>query len=279
MRLICPNCGAQYEVADDVIPQDGRDVQCSSCAHTWFEDRGASEAREEAPAPVVVEPSAPVADEDAEWGEEDYAAKPASPPKAPIKRQALDPAIADILREEAAREAAARRAESQAAIQTQTELGLDSAGSATDQRAEETKRRVARLKSDTPEVPKPAPIAPIAQSRSDLLPDIEEINSSLRSSSERGIGTGYAELEDVAEQKQRGFRGGFFGMMFLLALLTLTYIFAQQINTAMPAIEGPVAAYVNTVDKGRLWLDRKMRAMLENMKRDDAEMTATPATE
>ncbi|MDC0135779.1 zinc-ribbon domain-containing protein, partial [Sulfitobacter sp.] len=31
MRLICPNCDAQYEVPDDVMPVAGRDVQCSNC--------------------------------------------------------------------------------------------------------------------------------------------------------------------------------------------------------------------------------------------------------
>jgi predicted Zn finger-like uncharacterized protein len=37
MRLICPKCDAQYDISDDVIPDGGRDVQCSSCAHTWFQ--------------------------------------------------------------------------------------------------------------------------------------------------------------------------------------------------------------------------------------------------
>lgn len=37
MRLICPNCGAQYEVDARVIPDGGRDVQCSNCGHTWFQ--------------------------------------------------------------------------------------------------------------------------------------------------------------------------------------------------------------------------------------------------
>lgn len=36
MRLICPDCNAQYEVPDDVIPANGRDVQCSSCNRTWY---------------------------------------------------------------------------------------------------------------------------------------------------------------------------------------------------------------------------------------------------
>ncbi len=38
MRLICPNCVAQYEVDQDVIPAEGRDVQCANCGHNWFQD-------------------------------------------------------------------------------------------------------------------------------------------------------------------------------------------------------------------------------------------------
>ena len=38
MRLICPNCDAQYEIADNAIPSDGREVQCSNCGHTWFQE-------------------------------------------------------------------------------------------------------------------------------------------------------------------------------------------------------------------------------------------------
>ncbi len=37
MRLTCPNCGAQYQVPDEVIPPEGRDVQCSNCGNTWFQ--------------------------------------------------------------------------------------------------------------------------------------------------------------------------------------------------------------------------------------------------
>ena len=46
MRLICPNCGAQYEVPDDVIPEAGRDVLCSNCGSTWFERPGDSDREE-----------------------------------------------------------------------------------------------------------------------------------------------------------------------------------------------------------------------------------------
>lgn len=39
MRLICPKCGAQYEIADSVIPPEGREVECSNCTHIWFQLR------------------------------------------------------------------------------------------------------------------------------------------------------------------------------------------------------------------------------------------------
>ena len=38
MRLTCPNCDAIYEVGDSVIPEEGRDVQCSACGTTWFQE-------------------------------------------------------------------------------------------------------------------------------------------------------------------------------------------------------------------------------------------------
>ena len=36
VRLLCPKCDAEYEIPDDVIPAEGRDVQCSGCQETWF---------------------------------------------------------------------------------------------------------------------------------------------------------------------------------------------------------------------------------------------------
>ena len=44
MRLVCPNCSAQYEVDGSMIPDEGRDVQCSNCGHTWFELPGPRDA-------------------------------------------------------------------------------------------------------------------------------------------------------------------------------------------------------------------------------------------
>jgi predicted Zn finger-like uncharacterized protein len=55
MRLVCPNCSAQYEVDAAVIPVAGRDVQCSNCGHTWWQRRagpGAPAAPTEEPLPA-----------------------------------------------------------------------------------------------------------------------------------------------------------------------------------------------------------------------------------
>uniref|UniRef100_UPI0024E1033E zinc-ribbon domain-containing protein n=1 Tax=Roseicyclus amphidinii TaxID=3034232 RepID=UPI0024E1033E len=59
MRLTCPNCSARYEVADSMIPPEGRDVQCSNCSTTWFQPGRRTDVapavRVERPAPEVPE--------------------------------------------------------------------------------------------------------------------------------------------------------------------------------------------------------------------------------
>ena len=40
MRLVCPVCGAQYEVDAGMIPAEGRDVQCSACGKVWLATPG-----------------------------------------------------------------------------------------------------------------------------------------------------------------------------------------------------------------------------------------------
>ncbi|MFD1913298.1 zinc-ribbon domain-containing protein [Halodurantibacterium flavum] len=84
MRLICPNCTAQYEVEENAVPPQGRDVVCSACGHGWFHTGAQLNDV------LVLAGDAPGA---------------ATPPRRP-----LDAAVVNILREEAEREARARRA-------------------------------------------------------------------------------------------------------------------------------------------------------------------------
>ena len=64
MRLVCPNCGAQYEVDDALIPAEGRDVQCSDCGHAWYfspvpASADAAPQAQDLPAPKPPEPQPP----------------------------------------------------------------------------------------------------------------------------------------------------------------------------------------------------------------------------
>ncbi len=93
MRLTCPNCAAQYEVDASVIPEDGRDVQCSTCGHTWWQtrDEGGEAAADAQPAddPVAAPAEAP---EDAESAVQTDENAPAAHTAADGPEQADEPA-------------------------------------------------------------------------------------------------------------------------------------------------------------------------------------------
>lgn len=113
MRLNCPGCGAQYEVEESAVPEEGRDVQCSACGHGWFQYPPIIARPFGAPEPFVerLPPSAPVAPAKPE-------ARPADPMPEPTLAPARPTALNDIrafLRQEAERETAERRREGIAA--------------------------------------------------------------------------------------------------------------------------------------------------------------------
>ncbi|MBC2834903.1 zinc-ribbon domain-containing protein [Paragemmobacter straminiformis] len=257
MRLICPNCDAEYEVDDAAIPEGGRDVQCSNCGHAWFQ--------------LPAEVEAAIADEEALFGESgpdlDEAPEPESLPQTPARRT-LDENLMAVLREEAEREAAARRAEA-APIETQTEMPLSAPDvAAGGGLAAAAARRIARLKGADPEAaPPPEPAKP--PSRRGLLPDIEEINSSLRS--------GAADVDAASADEpaaRSGFRSGFVLSLLIAAGAAGAYAMAPKISEQIPASKGAMDGYVQTVDAGRLWLDGAMRratAAIQGLTADSGE--------
>lgn len=296
MRLICPNCGAQYEVDDSLVPDSGRDVQCSNCGHGWFQrplhrdaglaaemGRAPAEPAQEMPEPkraAAAQRTPPAAMPDSDAGDE---AEEPDEPKAPAPRPPrMQTTIRTILEEEGRREVQARRAAT--GIETQTDLGLGAEPPArptpvtpSRPRSEPIVRTPAAARAEPPAVTPPAgipatvvPVAPGPAARRDLLPDIEEINSSLRSAEERG---GMVEADDILEPRRRsGFGLGFLLVVLLAMVLVALYVFADAIAAALPAAEGVLDAYVAWADRVRGWLDgiaqdwvRRITAMVDSI--------------
>lgn len=267
MRLICPNCDAQYEVDDGAIPHGGRDVQCSNCGQAWFQMHAEAlvdadelavavpdpvmavpdpiPAVTEAPPPALVE-RAPDQTTVGAVAEDLPAAPP--PPDAPatLVRRTLDDNLLAVLREEAAREAAERRAEAGRMIETQPDLGALDAGA----RAPVAPVAAASVQ-DHPVTERPNP-------RRDLLPDIEEINSTLRPGSEARDEGDTAIVAPAP--KRMAFRTGFFSVLLVALVLVMLYTMAPQLAARFPGTAATLTAYVATVDALRVWLDGLMQS-------------------
>lgn len=257
MRLTCPNCGAQYEVPDEVIPADGRDVQCSNCGDTWFqqhpdaileEDR----AREDA---QLVEDETLDQDPDGDFDDsyddgDDFEEIPEAEDLGEVQEvPRIDPSVSEILRQEAEHEARLRAAEQGETLESQSDLGLDGLPSdEAEKRSREARDRMARIKGEPTEVD-----SADQGSRRGLLPDIDEINSTLRATGESPAAV--SDVDVVVPRKRGGFLRGF-GLIVLLAVLALLlYVNTPRIAAAVPALEPVLTSYVALVDQARVWLD------------------------
>lgn len=274
MRLICPNCGAQYEVDDSVIPENGRDVQCSNCGHTWYQ-RAANSLAEEVSAdtfeetppvqekiaeddiPAPAEPDPEPVDEEVEpEGVEDT---PEPEPVEPRRRE-LDEDVTSILQQEAEREVAERASEATENAPSQN-VGLDDLDKESD---DQIQRRMARLRGiDEDHGAAVAAAAIGAGQRKDLLPDIDELNSSLTASAD---GATDPDSDEAKEVRQRsGFRLGFVLTIAFFAVLALVYVFAPQIVDTVPALEGVLTGYVDWVNNLRLSVDATMQRVVARL--------------
>jgi len=253
------------------MPAAGRDVQCSNCGQTWFQHHP-----DYTPDTIAKAAEAPQPDEET-------APPPPPPPHAPKppERKQLDPAVADILRQEAQAEQAARRSPPASALESQPDLGMDleeqRSPDEADRRAREARERMARLRGSEKATAQAAggkgpaniPAAAAIASRRDLLPNIDEINSTLRSGASRSSAGAVdigPEIEAPTRQRnRRGFRTGFVTVLLVFVVLTLVYNLAPRLAAAVPALEGPLQGYVMTIDKGRSWLDGKVQDVLKSL--------------
>lgn len=306
MRLTCPNCAAEYEVPEDVIPAEGRDVQCSNCGQTWFQTAAGSAAAE-TPAHDFPEDSAPQAPEEAAAAAAvpepdsppsapDAAAEHARPPMPetdaaghgaeddieeasedvfaeaeedvpaarsedtpdeqaepqPQRSRGLDPALTDILREEAEREASLRAAETQS-LETQPDLGLEEATAPEDEaarRSRQARDRMARMRGEDPRQLAAAETG----SRKELLPDIEEINSTLRTAGSAAP-VPLAIHDAPPARRKSSFARGFSLSLIAALVMVMVYDNAGLIAEKVPQADSALSSYVSWVDQIRLWLD------------------------
>lgn len=288
MRLICPNCDAQYEVPSEVIPEDGRDVQCSNCGDTWFQNHSDQEgtASKEVEESATVQPTEPETEteisqvrEEIREAEQEEQPKPVEPiveqsageyeedePDSivaePVARE-LDPAVVAVLKQEAEHEAEQRRNEQSAGLETQPDLGLQEAEDDASRRAREARERLPVTQDDAP-VGTDSAIADTLASRRDLLPDVEEISSSLRSASDRQADD-ESDVDDYLEpqSEKRSFRRGFTLMILLAVILGAVYVLAPKITQSVPLAGPAVSGYVAIVDKGRAALGDRVKAILD----------------
>lgn len=241
MRLTCPNCNAQYEVDDAVIPRAGRDVQCSSCGHTWYQY----------PKDVALEMRAAELDDDED---DDATGQPLTRAAGARAAPRIDKTVLDVLREEAERELNERQ-RARAGLETQGDLGL----------ARPTRPRPPEAATARPEAPEraeddtPPPSAPPSRRRN-LLPDIEELTSTLEPGSEERHETEAETLTPEAEA--RGFRRGLSVIMLIAAALVITYLLAPLIAARVPALHGPLASYVAAIDGLRAAVSGLLRGLI-----------------
>ena len=276
MRLSCPNCDARYEVPDEVIPASGRDVQCSNCGQTWFQHHPDNLPDEDELDTVTLDEDIPDPDEETAPPPPPEPARPAAP-----ARRELDPGVADILRQEAEAEFEARKRRQAQPLESQPDLGLEeteepaappppprpaTSHDDAERRAQDARRRMARMRGEPDPMGEAAATAAAISSRRELLPDIEEINSTLRNDNGPSGVDGDAREELGAggevKRRKRGYRGGLLLMLAVFALLTLAYVYAPRIALALPAVDPLLNSYVTWVDHMRIALDTQVSALL-----------------
>ena len=159
-------------------------------------------------------------------------------------------------------------------MESQPDLGLETSDPASEERTRIAQERMAKIRGEEPHtdaaqfregnIGDAAATAAAIGARREMLPDIEEINSTLRSTSDREIaGDDPSPDAPIKKRKKRGFRRGFMLALLLIAIAALVYVFAPQIAAAVPQADPWLSNYVSWVDGLRTSLDTSVQKVLE----------------
>jgi len=288
MLLVCPNCGAQYEVEAEVIPLEGRDVQCSTCGETWWATRQtAPEPELEAhaqPDPgaepqhheTAVEEEPEQAPPTESWfsrarGRSEQTEDPGDPAPEPAdfdtpQQEPLAKADGgdfwlrddgtrpeDIHPDEDPDFEQETSPEPEPAAQPIPRRPLDpEVASVLRQEAqhEAEARRTETGATTTDDQPGATKAERPAASE---LPDIDAINSTLAGDDDFDEEELLAALIEE-ERRRMGARRGLGIMMLLTGLIALSYVFAPAIADSVPALRPALESYVAAINEIRVWL-------------------------
>lgn len=265
MRLICPNCDAKYDVADSAFADGGRDVQCSSCAHTWFQSpkpivlsREVSRVLSTPMPSVVKTKSRDIGGYDSPQGGAMAEGPMHQPTTDAPRHRPVDPQVANILREEAG---IVQKVADYSSDTNRVSRGVSPVEVA------QTRRRIAQMTEQeggtaagtSPTVAAAAAAAAQADPRE--IPEIAEINAALRARAEAKDEAGLTELEKLEARNRRGFRRGFVVVLLLIAAAVGPYIYAEQIVEMLPQTRDSMAMYVAVMDELRRSLNAALMAV------------------
>ncbi|TVP72969.1 MAG: hypothetical protein EA339_04870 [Rhodobacteraceae bacterium] len=266
MRIVCPNCNAQYEIDAALLPPEGREVQCSGCGTVWFQSSDDTGPQQPVSGPEQPpEPSPPAPSEAEPEAQTERAPEPspdpelAAPPSPPIEEdapsttavisapKAVDEKVLGILREEAAFESRQRERD-KSALETQPQLGILGASPWPSTAPLNKERASVGAVRDGHTPPKDT-----SSENSPAFPDIDDISATLEP---MGRGRKFSPAPNSAasvtqqdhDRQHSGFLRGLILPIALAVVLMSLYLAAPALSRAIPVITPVLAGYVMVVD-------------------------------
>ncbi|MEO1549272.1 MAG: zinc-ribbon domain-containing protein [Pseudomonadota bacterium] len=272
MRLVCPKCGASYAVAAELIPEDGRDVQCASCNHVWFQER----VSEEQPALVLQ----PTIDTSPGLSPEDMGLVSAPADSAEEDRARLRAAVQEELSMQAA-DAAAAGGGLSAAVAARANAAPQPAADETDflddlrahLREAEKEAKKDRTSKDAPamrsqkrnviDAALKAGVDPSRPTRAEASAEARQAGKTYQL--DGGYDSTPVYSEPGSTQQARSTRSGFVTAVAIAAAACALYVFKPAISNQVPAVAPYLDQYAERVDTVRIALDRLVASGLGSL--------------
>lgn len=275
MRLICPSCSAAYRIPDSALPPDGREVQCSACAHSWYQ--------------------LPLTPKGSDAPPEDGAEPARSPedrffePEDPQPRRPIDPEVLAVLKAEAKRETDARRREA-AGLPPATDTSPRPLRERAAFPQETIRDRLARLKQAEASRAK-APDWPVGEESDTALPGpgpseppqtskTAVDNGKQTSSKQASTGTALtparpaqlpatltpAEVAVIYEKRQRkGFRLGFTATAGLCFVLVALFLAGPRLAAGIPASKPLLTPFLAAGEAAQSAISSRFKASVQRL--------------